>query len=259
MGEKMEQNTPFSLEGEVALITGGGTGLGLAIASAMIRAGARVVITGRREDPLRAALQDLGERAAYAVGDVTLAENRKRWLSQIRRLHGGGPSILVNNAGQNSKIDAAMTSDEEVESLLRTHVIASFALSREVQPEMTDAGHGSILFLASMASFLAIPRIVGYTAAKSSVLGIVRSLAAEWSSIGIRVNAIAPGWIESPMSRQALDNDPARKGKVLGRILAGRMGRPEEIGTAAVFLCSPAASYVYGHCLTVDGGASVAF
>ena len=109
------------------------------------------------------------------MGDVTSPEDRSRWLAEVKRLHGAGPSILVNNAEQNIKTEAAKTSEEEIESLLRTHVIAAFALSREVQPDMVAAGHGSILFIASMASFLAIPKIVGYTAAKTSVLGIVRS------------------------------------------------------------------------------------
>lgn len=217
------------------------------------------MITGRRENPLQSAVDALGTAASYELGDVTIAADRKRWLSQIREANGTGPSIIVNNAGQNAKAEAIETTDEELESLLRTHVVASFALSGDVQPGMAAAGGDSILFFASMASFLAVPKVVGYTAGKTSVLGIVRSLAAEWSTLGIRVNAFAPGWIVTPMTAEALNNDSDRKAKVLGRILAGGMGQAGEVGTAAVFLSSASSSYVCVQCLTVDGGASVGF
>src|SRR5690606_4690281 len=126
-----------------------------------------------------------------------------------------------------------------LDTLLNTHVKAAFALARDAAPAMIERGDGKVLFIASMASLMGVPNIVGYTTAKTAVVGLTRALAAEWSSLGVRVNAIAPGWIATPMTRQALDNDPQRKQKVLSRTPMGRMGQPNDIGRTAVFLCSP--------------------
>jgi len=128
-----------------------------------------------------------------------------------------------------------------------------------VIPDMKKAGRGSVLFTSSMAAFMGVPLVVAYAAAKSSYFGMVATMSAEWSAKRIRVNAIAPGWIFSAMTQNALDRDPARKAKVLSRIQMGRMGQPEDIGWAAVYLSSPAACYVTGVTLPVDGGASSGF
>ena len=143
--------------------------------------------------------------------------------------------------------------------MLGTHVVASHALTRAVIPGMVERGAGSILFISSMAAFMGVPQVIAYAAAKSGLFGMVSTLSAELSEKGIRVNAIAPGWISSEMSERALNNDPARKSRVLQRIQMKRMGTAEDIGGAAVYLCSPAANYVTGVTLPVDGGASVGF
>jgi gluconate 5-dehydrogenase len=124
---------------------------------------------------------------------------------------------------------------------------------------MKEHGHGSILLTASMASLFGIPKVVAYSAAKSAYLGMARCMTAELSGAGIRVNAIAPGWIETPMLRQALDGDEDRSNKILGRTPMKCFGEPEDIGWAAVYLASPAAKFVSGICLPVDGGASIGF
>ena len=118
---------------------------------------------------------------------------------------------------------------------------------------------GSILFIASMASLMGIPGVVAYSTAKSGIVGMVRTLATEWSPAGVRVNAIAPGWIETAMSAKAMAGDPERKRKVLSRTPAGVFGKPEDVGYAAVYLSSPAAAYVTGVVLPVDGGTSMSF
>jgi gluconate 5-dehydrogenase len=128
-----------------------------------------------------------------------------------------------------------------------------------VLPGMLARGHGHILFTASMASFIGMPLVLAYSAAKSAYLGMVRSLAAEVSGRGVRVNAIAPGWIESPMLRQALAGDTVRTNKILSRTPMGKFGEPDDIGHAAVYLCSPAAKFITGVVLPVDGGASIGF
>jgi gluconate 5-dehydrogenase len=124
---------------------------------------------------------------------------------------------------------------------------------------MMDWRHGTILFTGSMASLFGIPLVIAYTAAKSAMVGLVKAYATEFSVHGVRVNCIAPGWIETEMSRKALEGDPVRKAKVLGRTPLGRLGLPEDIGWAAVYLASPAARYVTGVTLPVDGGTSIGF
>jgi gluconate 5-dehydrogenase len=171
----------------------------------------------------------------------------------------GPVSILVNNAGIHLKKFAVDTTPQDFQSVLDTHVLAPHALTRAIVPGMTARGAGAVLFISSMAAFMGVPQVIAYAAAKSAFFGMVSTLSAELSEKGVRVNAIAPGWIFSEMSQKALDNDPARKARVLGRIQMKRMGSPEDIGCAAVYLCSPAAAYVTGVTLPVDGGAVVGF
>jgi gluconate 5-dehydrogenase len=143
--------------------------------------------------------------------------------------------------------------------MLNTHVLAAHNLTRLVLPAMIEARHGSLLFTASMTSLIGMPKVIAYSAAKSAYLGMVRALSAEVAEHGVRVNAIAPGWIESPMLRRALDGDPARSDRILARTPMNRFGEAEDIGWAAVYLCSPAARFVTGTLLPVDGGASQGF
>jgi gluconate 5-dehydrogenase len=171
-----------------------------------------------------------------------------------------GPiSILINNAGIHLKKPAIDISPEEFQAVIQTHVSAGFALTRAVLPGMIRRKHGNILFTASMASLFGIPLVAAYSAAKTAQLGLVRTLAVELGAHNVRVNAIAPGWIYSEMSAKALAGDPARKAKILGRTPLNRLGDPEDIGQAAVYLCSPAARFVTGVVLPVDGGVSIGF
>ncbi|HWP40764.1 MAG TPA: glucose 1-dehydrogenase [Tepidisphaeraceae bacterium] len=250
---------PFRLEGETALITGGGSGLGLGMARCFVRAGAKVVLVGRREDVLRAAAGELGPSASFVAHDITQLERASELLERAAHAAGSSISILVNNAGIHLKKPAHQTTSAEFNAVLQTHVVAAHSLTAAALPAMIQRRHGSILFIASMASFLGIPLIVAYSAAKAAYLGMIRSLAAEASAHGVRVNGIAPGWIESPMLQQALDADLPRKQKILSRTPMGRFGDPDDIGWAAVYLCSPAARFITGAILPVDGGASIGF
>lgn len=248
----------FSLKGETALITGGGSGLGLGIAGCFVRAGARVVLVGRRAEVLKAAAKQLGRAATVAAFDVTQTDGTEEFIQRVTK-RVGPISILVNNAGIHLKKLAVDTSPTEFNAVLQTHVVAAFALTRAALPGMIKRKHGNVLFTASMASLFGIPYVSAYSSAKAAYLGLVRSLAAEVSGHGVRVNAIAPGWIESDMMRKALDNDPARKAKILGRTPMNRFGQAEDVGWAATYLCSPAAKFVTGVVLPVDGGASIGF
>jgi NAD(P)-dependent dehydrogenase (short-subunit alcohol dehydrogenase family) len=248
----------FSLRGETALITGGGTGIGLAMAKAMRGAGAKVVLAGRREPELAAAVKELGDGAAYVVHDVNRLELAPTLVAQVEKAH-GPVTCLVNNAGQNLKKPAVDTSAEEFEAIVRTHIFGAHALVRAVAPGMIERKKGSILFTASMASLFGIPNVIAYTAAKSAMVGLVRGYAVELSPHGVRVNAIAPGWIDTAMSRKAMEGDPARKNKIVSRTPMARFGETEDIGWAAVYLSSPAAKFVTGVILPVDGGVSIGF
>ncbi|MCC5843706.1 MAG: SDR family oxidoreductase [Verrucomicrobia bacterium] len=251
--------TPFDLSGECALITGGGSGLGLAMAQCMAAAGARVVLVGRRESELLQAAESIGEVASVVAQDITRLEAAPELVATAEERAGCPVSILVNNAGIHVKKPVEETSAEEFQSVLSTHLCAAHALNRAVIPGMKARGHGNILYTASMASLFGIPWVVAYSAAKSAQLGVVRSMASELSPAGIRVNAIAPGWIDSAMMRKALAGDEARSNKILSRTPLGCFGEAEDIGWAAVYLVSPAAKFVTGVCLPVDGGASIGF
>lgn len=248
----------FRLDNDLALITGGGTGLGLAMGHCLAAAGARVVLTGRREDLLKQAAAEIGPRADFIAHDVTLLHQAPAMVDEVTERF-GAITILVNNAGIHLKKPALETSEEEFLSVLTTHVLGAHAVSRAVAPGMIERRSGSILFIASMAALFGIPQVVAYSAAKSAYVGMVRSLAAELSPHGVRVNAIAPGWIETQMTRKAMDGDPERRKKILGRTPLARFGEPDDIGQAAVYLCSPAAKFVTGVVLPVDGGASIGF
>jgi gluconate 5-dehydrogenase len=248
----------FSLQGETALITGGGTGIGLAMARAMHAAGARVVLVGRREPELAAAARSLGEGASFVAHDITRLDAAPALVERVAR-EAGPVTCLVNNAGIHLKKPAVETTPEEFQKVLDTHIVGAHALTRAVAPGMMERKHGVILFTGSMASLFGIPLVIAYTAAKSALVGLTKGYATEFSPHGVRVNCIAPGWIETEMSRRALDGDPARKAKILGRTPAAKLGLPEDIGWAAVYLASPAAKFVTGVTLPVDGGASIGF
>jgi gluconate 5-dehydrogenase len=249
---------PFDLSGKLALITGGGIGLGLGMAHAIIQAGGKVVITGRRADKLKEACDGLGSSSSYIQHDINELDSIPGLVDEVESRF-GPIEILINNAGNHLKKNALETSDDGLAEVLQTHVQGGFGLARECARRMIPRKSGSILFISSMSAIMGIPNVVAYSAAKTAVAGMVRALASEWSPHGVRVNSITPGWIKSDMTEKALDSDPPRKQKIMSRIYMGHMGSSEDIGWAAVYLSSPAARYVTGLDLRIDGGAGYAF
>lgn len=248
----------FSLAGKIALVTGGGTGIGLGISKALIDAGAQVVITGRRETVLQEAVKELGSQAFYRVNDIT---DRKAIPDLVKEIETNiGPiDILVNNAGIHHKALAQDTSDFDFERIIQTNLLSVFSLTRECANYMLKRKSGSIIMISSMAGLFGIDKVVAYSASKTALTGLVNSLVTEYSKSNVRINAIAPGWIESNMFLNAINQDEKRKQQITNRIAMDHFGKPEDIGNAAVFLSSEAARYITGVILPVDGGATVNF
>lgn len=254
----MIESGPFSLAGRTALITGGGSGIGLATAQCMAACGARVILGGRRENELRAAADAIGENASIQVMDVANTATLPALAQALRAQH-GPVGILVNNAGINLKKAFTETTEAELLGILQTNLIGALALTRGLHPQLKESGAGSVVFLSSMAALFGIPWVSAYAISKTALTGAVRSLSVEFGADRIRVNAVAPGWIETAMTRRAFDGDPARKQKIIDRTPLGHMGEPADIGWAVAYLCSAAAKFVTGTVMPVDGGASIGF
>ena len=242
----------------LAIVTGGGSGIGLAIARKFTENGIRTLILGRDPEKLKSAKKTLG----------ALCEEIRIDLDQLSTLPGlvtdivnrfGPVNILVNNAGVNLKKDFTEVTDEEFRQVLLTNVAAVFALSREVVKNMLENGGGSIINISSMASQYGIPKVIAYTASKSAIEGMTRSMAVDLSPLGIRVNCIAPGFIETEMSSKALNGDQERMQKVLSRTPMGTLGSPEDIADAALFFATDASRFITGVVLPVDGGNAIGF
>lgn len=254
----MSASAVFSLQGRTALITGGGSGLGLATAQCLAAGGAKVILGGRRAKELDEAAAAIGAAASAQVMDVTDTASLPGLAAALQEKH-GPIGILVNNAGINLKKSFVETDEAELNRILQTNVVGAMALTRALHPQLKAASGGSVVFISSMAALFGIPWVSAYSISKSALTGAVRALAVEFGADGIRVNAVAPGWFDTAMTQRAFASDPARKAKVIGRTPLGCLGDPADIGWAVAYLCSPAAKFVTGTVLPVDGGASIGF
>jgi NAD(P)-dependent dehydrogenase (short-subunit alcohol dehydrogenase family) len=248
----------FGLDGKLALVTGGGSGIGFAIARCLIAAGARVVIAGRRSETLDEAVASLGQSCLSMVVDLAYPDTLKAFESHVGDQF-GAVDILVNNAGNTVKKPFDESSLDEFDSVFDVHVRGALELTRHVIRRQLVTRPGTVLFIASMTSFIGQPNVLPYTVSKTALTGAVRGLSAEYASRGIRVNAVAPGWIDTELFRRATESDPARKAKIMGRIQTGVLGDPDDIGWACCFLASRAGKYITGQTLVVDGGGAIGF
>ncbi|MDG5766220.1 glucose 1-dehydrogenase [Balneolales bacterium ANBcel1] len=246
------------IKGKRILITGGGSGLGLSMARTFAQYGARVIITDLFEDKLKEVVADIEGDVSWYVNDITELDQLPGLVEQIES-EKGPIEVLVNNCGINMKKPMLEVTDEEFQRILKTNLNGAFALTREVARFMTKRKKGSIINITSMASIYGIPGVAAYTASKSAILGLTRSMAVDLSPSGIRVNAIAPGFIDTPMSRRAFESDPERRNKVIARTPMQILGVPQDIANAAMFLASDASGFISGVNLPVDGGNSIGF
>lgn len=246
------------MNNKTAIVTGGGSGIGLAIAEKFVSNNIQTIVIGRSEEKLKAAKEKLGELCSVVSFDLNELPAIPDLVKNLYEQH-GNIDILVNNAGINMKKEFTEVTDEDFQKIILTNVSSIFSLSREVVKRMIEKGSGSIINISSMASQYGIPKVIAYTASKAAIEGMTRAMAVELSPKGIRVNCIAPGFIATDMLAKALNSDPERKNKVLGRTPIGYLGAPSDIGDAALFLASDAAKYITGVVLPVDGGNSIGF
>lgn len=248
-------NNTFSLTGKTALVTGCSRGIGMAIALGLAEAGADIIGVSSSlssDTELKRSVESLGRKFYAFTADLSNREEVYRFVKEVKSNH-AVIDILVNNAGIIKRAPAAEHSDEDWDSVLAINLDTPFILAREFGKEMIARGEGKILFTCSLLSFQGGILVPGYAASKGALASLVKALANEWAGKGVNVNGIAPGYISTD-NTTALRNDPVRSKTILDRIPAGRWGEPEDFAGPAVFLCSPAASYVHGTILTVDGG-----
>lgn len=253
-GAPMDFSSRFSLAGSVALVIGGSSGIGRQIALGFGEAGATAIPVGRKPEKVTEVAARLEASKADAEGyavDVADLSALQELVRGVMARH-GRIDILVNSQGTTLLKSAEEFTAEEFNSIMATNLRSVFFACTEVGKHMLARGQGSIINIASIASFLGFQRSAVYTASKHAVLGLTRTLAAEWASRGVRVNAIAPGFFMTPLNREKMA--PDRKANALRRTPLGRFGELEELVNAALYLASRGASFVTGETLRVDGG-----
>lgn len=257
-----DASTPAGVKGRVVVITGGGTGIGAAIAKRYAADGARVVVVGRRLEPLESVAQRTGAWPVVAdAADSTAAGDAVRTiLDRFGRI-----DVLVANAGGHGFASVAQTDDAAWESALRANLTTAFTMSRECLPALIES-KGQIVIISSIAGLFAGPSVAGYTVGKHALIGLARSLARDYGRDGVRVNVVCPGWVQTPMADEEMDEFAAQTSlasreeayaAVTADVPLGRAAHPAEIAAIVRFLGSGESSYMTGSVVVADGGAHI--
>ncbi len=247
----------WRLDGQVALVTGASVGIGRAVAAELLGLGADVLLVARDDAQLEATRQELEEQFPEAdvrafAADIADPEQRREVFDWVEDL-GTGLQVLVNNVGANTPRPALDYADEEWRTLFETNLFSAFDLCRFAFPLLSQHAASSIVNVGSVSGLVHVRTGVAYGMSKAGLHQMTRNLACEWAEDGVRVNAVAPWYIRTRRTSGALA-DPDYLDEVIERTPMGRIGEPEEVAGAVAFLCLPAASYVTGECIAVDGG-----
>ena len=247
----------WRLDGQLALVTGGSAGIGRAIARELLGFGAVVLIVARGGDALEAARDELAEEFPHGdirafIGDVSDDEQRREVLDWVED-QGEGLNILVNNAGGNLTRPALDYGEDQWRGIFETNLFSAFELCRGAYPMLAKHAASGIVNIGSVSGLTHVRSGAPYGMSKAALHQMTRNLAVEWAEDGIRVNAVAPWYIRTRRTSGKLA-DPDYLDEVLMRTPMGRIGEPEEVAAAVAFLCLPAASYITGECIAVDGG-----
>ncbi len=257
----------WSLSGRRALVTGATRGIGHAIASELLELGAEVFVVARNQARLDQCVaewrgRDVSLQVDGVGGDVSVEADRERIFAELAR-RGGGLDILINNVGTNIRKRAESYTLEEYRHIIETNMTSTFEMCRRAfpmlrarEPGATPRATAAIVNVVSVAGMTHVRSGAPYGMTKAASIQLTRNLAAEWASAGIRVNAVAPWYIWTPLAKPVLDVEAYRE-SVLERTPLGRIGQPEEVAAAVAFLCMPAASYITGQCIAVDGGFTI--
>ncbi len=245
----------WNLKGKLALVTGGTKGIGYAIAQEFLHLGAEVLVVSRSAENVDSAVGSWVKEGLNAHGltaDVSAADDRREIFGHLETIR-DRLDILINNAGTNIRKPALEYSQKEYDTILETNLKSAFEMSRLAYPYLKRSERGSIVNMASVAGLTHVRSGVPYGISKAALVQMTRNLAVEWAPDNIRVNAVAPWYIRTPLVEPVL-NDKNLLAQILVRTPLQRVGEPEEVSGGVAFLCMPAASYITGQCIAIDGG-----
>jgi NAD(P)-dependent dehydrogenase (short-subunit alcohol dehydrogenase family) len=248
----------FSLDGRVAVVTGGSSGIGRAITGALARAGASVVVVARTQEQLEATAGELtaeGGRAAWVAADLSTRDGVRAAAEEAAGVF-GEPDILVNSAGINLRPPMSELGEDVWDTTMAVNLEAPFLLGQRFGPGMAERGFGRIIHITSQQAHRAFVQSGAYGVSKGALESLARSQAEAWSPYGVTVNTLVPGFVMTPLN-QRLSSDPEKVAALAARTMTGRNGLAEDFEGAAVFLASRASAYVTGQSIFVDGGLSV--
>lgn len=244
------------LDGRIALVTGASRGIGKAIAKVLAKSGAQVVCCARNQEVLLQTCSEIEKDGGIALPvrtNIASASERNQLIEQAIS-NFGGIDFLINNAGIHIDKEALALEDKEFSDLMEINLLAAFSLSRDIAKQMIKKGGGRIINIGSVSGQGGGSKQVAYCASKAAIEAMTRSLAVEWAKYNINVNTVAPGYIDTDMSKPVMDNEKIRN-HIQRLIPAKRFGNPEEVAYVVAFLCSQESSYITGHIYYVDGGA----
>ena len=243
----------FDLTGKTALVTGARTGIGFAIASGLAEHGADIITISSGIEPgseIERVVTGFGRKFSSYKCDF---KSREQTVEVCKKLESERIDILVNNSGVVNRADFLQHSDELWDETIEVDLTAPFLITRAVSKQMVERGYGKIIFIGSIWTFLGGKNVISYTAAKTAIAGLTKGISNELAPLGVRVNAIAPGFVKTEINK-VVQNDADRFASITSRIPLGRWGQPDDLTGTAVFLSAPASDYITGVVMPVDGG-----